>query len=136
MSDIEASSLREGGYVMLKSKPCRIVHISTSVTGKHGNAKCHIVGVDIFEGKTYDEISPSTNNMTVPKVTFNHYTLLDVENGFLHLMDDFGNIRQDLKAGDDILKQIFDYEKKSYLVTVLSACGTEKVIKVQKQDTQ
>jgi len=127
----QASSLRKGGHVMLKSKPCKIVDISTSKTGKHGHAKCHIVGLDIFEGKKYEDISPSTHNMTVPVVTLKTYTLLNVDDGFLELMDDDGNTREDLKAGDDILKQISEKEGESLSVQVLSACGTEKVINVK-----
>lgn len=70
---MQCSSLRQGGYVMLKGFPCKIVEMSTSKTGKHGHAKVHLVGIDIFTGKKYEDLSPSTHNMEVPQVSRNEY---------------------------------------------------------------
>ena len=33
------------------ARPCKIVEMSTSKTGKHGHAKVHMVAIDIFTGK-------------------------------------------------------------------------------------
>jgi len=48
---LQCSALRKNGYVMIKSRPCKIVEMSTSKTGKHGHAKVHMVALDIFTGK-------------------------------------------------------------------------------------
>ena len=60
-------------YIILQARPCKIVEMSTSKTGKHGHAKVHLVGLDIFSSKKYEDICPSTHNMDVPFVKREDY---------------------------------------------------------------
>jgi len=39
----QCSALRKNGYVVLKNRPCKIVDMSTSKTGKHGHAKVYCI---------------------------------------------------------------------------------------------
>lgn len=103
--------------------------MSTSKTGKHGHAKVHLVGIDIFTNKKYEDISPSTHNMDVPHVKRTEYTLVDIEEDYLHLMDEAGNMREDIKHSKEIPVTKDDLDDgKSILVTVVSAVGTEMAV--------
>jgi len=129
---MQCSALRKNGFVMIKNRACKIVEMSTSKTGKHGHAKVHMVGLDIFTNRKYEDICPSTHNMDVPNVSRKDYQLLDCsDDGFLSLMDDTGETREDLKVpegdiGTECKAAIS--EGRDILCTVLSACGEEAVI--------
>lgn len=128
----QCSSLRKNGYVVLKHRPCKIVDMSTSKTGKHGHAKVHLVGLDLFTGKKYEDICPSTHNMEVPNVKRKDYLLIDIDtNNYLTLLEDDGAIKDDLNLPcTDIGKDICDKHNsdQALVLTVLSAMGEEQVV--------
>jgi translation initiation factor 5A len=99
--------------------------------GKHGHAKVHMVAVDIFNQKKYEDICPSTHNMDVPNVSRNEYALLDVDDGFMSLMLPDGSTKDDVRIPDGELGQKiqadFD-EGKELIVCILAAMGEEAAI--------
>ncbi|KAG8691083.1 Eukaryotic translation initiation factor 5A [Ceratobasidium sp. 395] len=132
---MQCSALRKNGHVVIKGRPCKIVDMSTSKTGKHGHAKVHLVAIDIFTGKKLEDISPSTHNMDVPNVSRTEYQLVNVDDGFLNLMNQDGVSKDDVKVPEgDIGKQIQDdFEAgKELLVTIVSAMGEEQAIAVKE----
>ena len=132
---MQCSALRKGGFVVIKSRPCKIVDMSTSKTGKHGHAKVHLVAIDIFTGKKLEDLSPSTHNMDVPNVKRTEFQLLDIDDGYLSLMTPDGETKDDVRAPDGELgEQIqsgFD-DGKDMMVTIISAMGEEAAISAKE----
>ncbi|XP_076472338.1 eukaryotic translation initiation factor 5A-1-like isoform X2 [Babylonia areolata] len=131
----QCSALRKNEFVMIKGHPCKIVEMSTSKTGKHGHAKVHIVAMDLFTNKKYEDICPSTHNVECPRVQRTEYQVVHVtDDGFLGLMDEANNQRDDLKLPDDetLSKEIREKADDDIMVTVLKAVKNEKVISIKK----
>eukprot|EP00047_Mylnosiga_fluctuans_P001254 m.219528 g.219528 ORF g.219528 m.219528 type:complete len:159 (-) comp10182_c0_seq1:86-562(-) len=131
----QCSALRKGGFVMIKGRPCKIVDMSTSKTGKHGHAKVHLVALDIFTNKKLEDLCPSTHNMNVPVVTRTDYQLVDIsDDGFMSLMSEDGTTRDDLRVpegemGDEIKSKFGEDEQ--LLVTIQKAVGEEAAVAVK-----
>merc|ERR1712232_1275613 len=67
-------------------------------TGKHGHAKAHIVALDIFTGKKYEDLCPTSHNLEVPFVKRTEYQLLtaDSDSGEVILLLESGETKDDL----------------------------------------
>jgi translation initiation factor 5A len=128
---MQCSALRKNGHVVIKGRPCKIVDMSTSKTGKHGHAKVHLVAIDIFTGKKLEDICPSTHNMDVPNVKRDEYQLVNIDDGFLNLMTSDGTPKDDVKVPEgDLGKDIqagFE-DGKDLLVTIISSMNEEAAI--------
>merc|ERR1712232_248084 len=137
----QCSSIRKGGYVVIKNRPCKVVETSTSKTGKHGHAKVHMVAIDIFTNKKLEDISPSTHNMEVPNVSRNEFQLLDIaDDGFVTLMTANGDTKSDLKVPENeevanTMNTLFK-DGKDTVVTVLAAMGEEQIISAKASANQ
>lgn len=125
---MQCSALRKNGHVVIKGRPCKIVEMSTSKTGKHGHAKVHLVALDIFTGKKLEDMSPSTHNMDVPNVFRNEYQLLDIDDGFLSLMTADGDTKDDVKIPEGELGEKIQSEfesGKDLIVSIVTSMGEE-----------
>merc|ERR1712056_132509 len=93
-----AGEIKKGSHLMIKGHPCKCCEVSTSKTGKHGHAKAHIVAIDIFTGKKYEDLCPTSHNLDVPFVKKTEYQLLsaDEDTGEVSLLLDSGDTKDDL----------------------------------------
>ncbi|KAL8262553.1 hypothetical protein R6Q59_023902 [Mikania micrantha] len=54
----------------------KVVEVSTSRTGKHKHAKCHLVGINIFNVKKLQDIIPSFHNYDVLNLSHTDHNIL------------------------------------------------------------
>ena len=127
--------------MMIKGKPCKVLSISVSKTGKHGHAKCNFVAVDIFTGKKYEDMVPSTHGTTVPVVKRSEWEIIDIDGDELTLMDEAGDQKTDLNLPTfpdgmaDEITQAWNGGENSVMVTVQAAVGIEQVIAYKKDSS-
>ncbi|XP_068194581.1 eukaryotic translation initiation factor 5A-1-like [Antennarius striatus] len=133
----QCSALRKNEYVMLRNRPCKIVEMSTSKTGKHGHAKVHLIGMCIFTNKRYEDICPSTHNMEVPNVKRTDYQCIGVEDGYVNLLSDDGTQKDDLKLPENDLGQDIKTRcenSDTFMVTVLQAMDEEQICGIKNMN--
>ncbi|XP_034718704.1 eukaryotic translation initiation factor 5A-2-like [Etheostoma cragini] len=58
----------------------------------------NLVGIDIFTNKKHEDMCPSTHNMDVPHIKRIDYQLVNIAEGYMTLMSDNGDIREDLRV--------------------------------------
>jgi len=133
----QCSALRKNGHVVIKGRPCKIMDMSTSKTGKHGSAKVHLTAIDIFSGKKYEDISPSTANMEVPNIQRLEYILMDITDNYLSLMCDDGDTKDDVPVPQgDVGKEIREKwsskgDEDDVYVTVIRSMNEEAAVSVR-----
>ena len=134
---LSISDVKKGTHICLgEGRPCKVMEISTTKTGKHGHAKANITAIDIFNGKKYQDCCPVSHSKDSPNITRSEWTVMSVdEESYVSMIDKQGNMRQDLKLPTEVEDDQATCSKilngieagKIICITVLSAMGIEKI---------
>lgn len=83
----EVRTLKEGRYMLIEERPCKILSISKSKPGKHGAAKARIEGRDIFTGSKRTYMGSVTDKIWVPVMDRRSAQILSLNGDQAQLMD-------------------------------------------------
>jgi translation initiation factor 5A len=83
----EVRELKEGRYVNIDDEPCKILSISTSKPGKHGEAKARIEAMGIFDGNKKSVVYPVKHKVQVPMIDKRQAQVVSIQGGEAQLMD-------------------------------------------------
>ncbi|CAI0394394.1 unnamed protein product [Linum tenue] len=126
----QAGTIRKNGYIVIKNRPCKVVEVSTSKTGKHGHAKCHFVAIDIFNGKKLEDIVPSSHNCDVSQLFMAFLPIFTIFSGFVLFLlcgsNWLSNVSKLFFHLDCQIKDGFG-EGKDLVVSVMAAMGEEQI---------
>jgi translation initiation factor 5A len=136
----DTNRLKNGSLIMIKGNPCKVTDVSTAKPGKHGSAKVILKGKDILTAKVYECTYHAGDMVDAPIVKRTEYTLLNIDDTTLELLDSQGEMKSDvnlpeeehLKDVANMIKRVFDEGKKECLVTVISTLGKEIVIECRE----
>lgn len=136
----DTNRLKTGSLIMIKGFPCKVTEASTAKPGKHGSAKVILKGRDILSAKIYECTYHAGDMVDAPIVKRDEYTLLNIDDEALELLDNNGEVKSDCNLPHeehlkDIKKNIelfFEEGKKEVLVTVLSTLGKQLVVDVRE----
>ncbi len=119
---VEVRELKEGRYMVIDDEPCKILSISTSKPGKHGEAKARIEAVGIFDGNKKSVVYPVKHKVQVPIIDKRQAQIVAIMGAEVQLMDletyemfhlpITDDVKDDLKPGSEILYLITMDRKK------------------------
>lgn len=85
--EAEVRELKVGRYMMIDDAPCKIMEITMSKPGKHGEAKGRIVAIGVFDGQKRSVIYPVKHKVRVPIIEKKNAQVLSLANNEAQLMD-------------------------------------------------
>ena len=83
----EIRELKVGRYLVIDEEPCKIIELTTSKPGKHGESKAKIVAVGLFSQSKKSLISPVTHKVKVPLIEKRTAQVVSIQGEELQLMD-------------------------------------------------
>ena len=140
---VEAGKLTKGSLVMMGDKPCKVTNTSKAKPGKHGSAKAIITAVGILDDKKVEKSFGTADLLDAPIVKRTEYPLLGIEDDFLQLQEESGDLKENVTFSDqDSMKEVNEQIKKFIeddvpcLVTVLRCTGHEIPCSVREDKTE
>jgi len=122
----EVRELKEGRYMLIDGEPCKIVNISTSKPGKHGEAKANIDAIGIFDNKKRQIVHPVKHKVQVPMIDKRKAQVLAIMGDEIQLMDLETYETFQLPVPEEFKGQFTNGEEIMYLV----AMDRRKITKV------
>jgi len=121
----EVRELKEGRYMLIDGEPCKIISISTSKPGKHGEAKSNIEAIGVFDNKKRSIVHPVKHKVQVPMIDKRKAQVLSITGDEVQLMD-LGDLAVHLPIPEEYKGQITAGEEIMYMV----AMDRRKITKV------
>jgi len=122
----EVRTLRVNRYMIIDEEPCKIMSISTSKPGKHGEAKARIEAIGIFDGQKRSVVHPVKHKVHVPLIDKRNAQILALMGVNVQLMDLETYETFEMPIPDEFKDQLEPGKEISYL----EALGRKKITRV------
>ncbi|RKX49600.1 MAG: translation initiation factor IF-5A [Thermotogae bacterium] len=83
----EVRELRVNRYIIIDDEPCKIVSITTSKPGKHGDAKARIEAIGVFDNQKRSVVYPVKHKVQVPIINKRTAQVISISGDIAQLMD-------------------------------------------------
>ena len=122
----EVRTLKVNRYMIIDDEPCKIMSISTSKPGKHGEAKARIEAIGIFDGQKRSVVHPVKHKVHVPIIDKRNAQVLALMGDNVQLMDLDTYDTFEMRIPDEFKGQLQPGGEVSYL----EALGRKKITRV------
>jgi translation initiation factor 5A len=122
----EIRTLKENRYIIIDNEPCKIISITKSKPGKHGEAKARIEAIGIFDGSKRSIVNPVSHKVHVPIIDKRSAQVVAVMGDNVQLMDMETYDTFEMPIPDEFKDSIEPGKDIQYLV----ALGRKKITRV------
>jgi translation initiation factor 5A len=122
----EVRELKEGRYLLIDDQPCKILSITTSKPGKHGEAKARIEAVGVFDGQRRSLVHPVKHKIQIPQMDKRKAQVLSTTGEEVQLMDLETFETFHLKVDEDLKKKLVAGSETLYV----SSMGMRKIFEL------
>jgi translation initiation factor 5A len=122
----EVRTLRVNRYMIIDDEPCKIMSITTSKPGKHGEAKARIEAIGIFDGQKKSVVHPVKHKVHVPIIDKRNAQILALMGDNVQLMDLDTYETFEMPIPDEFKGQLQPGSEISYL----EALGRKKITRI------
>jgi len=119
----EVRSLKVGRYMIIDEEPCKIMSISTSKPGKHGEAKARIEAIGVFDGQKRSVVHPVKHKVHVPIIDKRNAQIVALMGENVQLMDLETYETFEMKIPDEFKNKL----KPGSEILYLEALGRKKI---------
>ena len=119
----EVRTLRVNRYMIIDEEPCKIMSISTSKPGKHGEAKARIEAIGVFDGQKRSVVHPVKHKVQVPIIDKRTAQVVALMGSNVQLMDMETYVTFDMPIPEEFKGQLQPGNEVSYL----EALGRKKI---------
>jgi translation initiation factor 5A len=122
----EVRTLKVNRYIIIDAEPCKILSISTSKPGKHGEAKARIEAMGIFDNQKKSVVHPVKHKVGVPIIDKRNAQVVAIMGNNVQLMDLETYATFDMEIPEEFKGQLQPGNEISYL----EALGRKKITRV------
>ncbi len=119
----EVRELKANRYIIIDDEPCKILSITTSKPGKHGEAKARIEAIGVFDNQKRSVIYPVRHKVAIPIIDRRTAQVISVIGNKAQLMD--------METYDtfeiEIPEELKDKIKEGKEVEYIQALGKRKI---------
>ena len=114
----EIKKLQPGRYVVIDEEPCKVLDVTTSVSGKHGEAKARLEAVGLFDNKKRSIVKPADAEMEIPIIEKKTGQVIAIAGNNAQVMDMTDYEIFDIPIPEELKEKIAQGKEISYWVVM------------------
>jgi len=126
VNQAEVRELKPNRYMVIDDEPCKIISITTSKPGKHGEAKARIDAVGLFDEAKRSVVHPVKHKISVPLIDKRSAQVLALIGSDVQLMDMSSYETFELPIPEEFRAELAPGKEVSYF----EAMGRRKITRV------